>query len=438
MVLPERVNLKKSTPQSEVEWIERVILVSLQLSGSSAEQIEASLDELGRLISALGGEVADRIIQKRTRPAPGMYIGKGKAREIGQAVKSSGATLVAFDQELTGTQQKNLETEIQCRIIDRTGVILDIFSKHARTKESKNQVELASLEYLATHLTRRWTHLERQKGGIGLRGVGEKQIELDRRMIRSRISRLKQQLQHTERDRAVQRQHRDRYLRVALVGYTNAGKSTVMNGLTTAEVLVDNRVFATLDSTVRALDPHTRPPILLSDTVGFIDKLPHSLVASFRSTLQEVLEADLLLHVVDLSSLFYHEQMKITQDVLEEIGAGDKPTALVFNKSDQVSEGYLPKIVSRRYVDSMVVSAQNPDDMVRLRDFLYRYFEREMVELELTISYRNTWLQSQIHEYSKILKKDYLAEGAHFRIRIMRSAASYLKLTEHGAVPVTI
>lgn len=419
----------------EVE--ERVIAVSVQLPDDSDRAIEESLGELKRLIETLGGKVINTVTQKRQRPSPSHFIGAGKAREITQMAKEMGATLVAFDQELSGTQQKVLEKEMNCRVVDRTGVILDIFSRHARTKEAKTQVELAALQYLQTHLTRRWTHLERQKGGIGLRGVGEKQLELDKRLIRERISKLREELARKEHERSTQRLHRDKFLRVALVGYTNAGKSTLMNALTHSSVLVDDRLFATLDSTVRVIDPKTRPPILLSDTVGFIDKLPHSLVASFRSTLQEVLEADLLMHVVDLTSENYQNHLEVTRKVLDDIGAGDKPTLLVFNKVDKVNEFLTPKLLVRRYIDSMVVSAFDPDAMMRLRDFIFSYFERDMVEMEVVVPYRNTWLQSQIHEYSKVLSKDYLEEGALFKIRIMRSAASWLKLDEHKTVGAT-
>jgi GTP-binding protein HflX len=261
---------------------EYVLMVGVQLREDNDFQVEQSLDELERLIDTLGGQVVERITQKRQLPDPSTYIGKGKVEEIAEKVKELECSLVAIDVELSGSQQKHLEDILQCRVIDRTGIILDIFYKHARTKEAKNQVEMASLEYLATHLTRRWTHLERQKGGIGMRGAGEKQIELDRRMIRTRISKLKKELAHTENEKALQSHQRDRFLRVAIVGYTNAGKSSLMNNLTDSGVYVDDRLFATLDSTVRVIDPKTRPPILLSDTVGFIKKLPHSLVAAFR------------------------------------------------------------------------------------------------------------------------------------------------------------
>jgi len=409
---------------------EKVLTVGIELSKDDPAQVQNSLEELWRLIETLDGRVAHSLIVRRQRPSPNLYIGTGKAEEIRDLALEHDCELVAFDVELTGTQQKNLEKIFGCRVVDRTGVILDIFQRHARTKEAKNQVLLASLEYLSSHLTRRWTHLERQKGGIGMRGVGERQIELDRRMIRTRISKLKEELAHTAKERAVQRLHRDKFLRVAIVGYTNAGKSTLMNNLTDAEVMVEDKLFATLDSTVRIIDPKTRPPILLSDTVGFINKLPHSLVASFRSTLQEVLEADLLLHVVDLSSPYYLDQIETTKSVLDDIGAGDKPSMLIFNKADRVKEVFLPKIVERSYVDSLVVSALSPADMKRARDAIFTYFERDMVELGVVVSYQDTWLQSQIHEHSRVLKTDYLEEGAFFRIRIMRSAANWLRLKE--------
>jgi len=409
-------------------FTERIFMVAVQFPQDSNSDIRHSLEELERLIEALGGTVVGQSVQRRQAPSPGMFIGKGKAMEVAEKVVELECTLVAFDNELSGGQQKNLEEELDCRVVDRTGIILDIFSKHARTKEAKNQVEMASLEYLSSRLTRRWTHLERQKGGIGLRGLGEKQIELDRRQIRSRISRLKEDLEHTANERAIQRTHRDRFLRVAIVGYTNAGKSTLMNQLTASEVYVDDRLFATLDSTVRIIDPKTRPPILLSDTVGFIKKLPHSLVASFRSTLQEVLEADLLLHVVDLSAENYMDQLEITKGVLDEIGAGEIPSLLAFNKADLVKEFFLPKLLERRYVDSLVVSAHRPEDMKRLREAIYSFFEKDMVELDVVVPYDDTWLQSQIHEYSKVLSKEYSDQGARFKIRIMRSDAKYLRL----------
>jgi GTP-binding protein HflX len=420
--------------QNSGQGPERVLAVALQFPNDSDALVENSFEELKRLIETLGGTIVEQVRQRRKKPDTAFYVGAGKAEEIAALAKTLQCNLVAFDAELSGTQQRNLERVLGVRVVDRTGIILDIFSRHARTKEAQNQVELATLEYLSTHLTRRWTHLERQKGGIGLKGVGEKQIELDRRMIRSRIARLKEELAHTAKERAVQRLHRDKFLRVALVGYTNVGKSTLLNRLTASEIYVDDRLFATLDSTVRALDPKTRPPVLLSDTVGFIRRLPHSLVASFRSTLQEVLEADLLLHVVDISSKWFDEEMEVTRKVLDDIGAGDKPSFLVFNKADRVKQVLLPKILERRYVDSLVVSATRPEDMRRLREAIYAYFERDMVDLAVTVPYAETWLQSQIHEYARVIKTEFLDAGAKFRIRILRSTANWLRLYEKAHV----
>lgn len=408
---------------------ERVIIVAVSLPNDTDETTQASLEELARLVDTVGGRVMRSFVQKRSRPEPSTFIGKGKCDEIHEAVEVLDVSLVVFDGELTGTQQKNLERHLACRVIDRTGVILDIFSKHARTKEAKTQVEVATLEYLATHLTGRWTHLERQRGGIGLRGIGERQIELDRRQIRTRISKLKAELEGKAAVRTVQRRHRGRFLRVAIVGYTNAGKSTLMNRLTVGEVYVDDQLFATLDATVRIIDPKTRPPILLSDTVGFIKKLPHSLVASFKSTLAEVLEADILLHVVDLSNPHYLDAIAVTEEVLNEIGAGKKPGFLVFSKADKLSV-FLPKIVERKYIDSLCVSAFRPEDMTRLREAIYGFFEKDMLEMEVMVPYRDSELQARIYESSKVLETRFLENGTWLRIKIMRSDASILKLTE--------
>jgi len=405
-------------------------MVAILLPPETPKGLENSLEELSGLVSTLGGTIVGTVIQKRHSPDPAYFIGKGKAETIAEKVIETGASLVAFDNELTGTQQKNLEKIVNCRVIDRTGVILDIFSNHARSKEAKNQVEIAKLQYLASRLTRRWTHLERQQGGIGLRGIGEKQIELDRRQIRGRIAKLKKELKHTSKNRENQRTYRDKYLRVAIVGYTNAGKSTIMNNLTTSQVYVDDRVFATLDSTVRIIDPKTRPPILLTDTVGFIRKLPHGLVASFRSTLQEVIESDLLLHVVDLSLENYEEQMEVTESVLEEIGAGEKTSFLVFNKVDLIGDFLLPKLVVRKYVDSLAVSAHQSEDMKKLRAAIYGFFERDMLELEVLVPYSNTWLNSQIYEYTKVLERKFMEAGTQMKIRVMRADANRLKLNE--------
>ncbi len=406
----------------------RAILVGINLSHVSDFAFDASLEELERLLDTLGAEIVDRVTQRRDAPDAAYYIGRGKAEEIAALVKEKQATLVVFDSDLSQGQQKNLENLCGCPILDRTEVILDIFAKHARTKEAKMQVELACLEYLMSHLTHRWSHLERQKGGIGLRGLGEKQIELDRRQIRSRISHLKESLSKVAAEREVQRGHRKQFLEVAIVGYTNAGKSTIMNQLTDSSVYVDDRLFATLDPTVRLIDPKTRPPILLSDTVGFIKSLPHSLVASFRSTLQEINEADLLLHVADLSSPNYHDEIETTFNVIREMGVSSTPMIHVFNKMDKVNEVWLRKALSERYPNSVFISAWRRADIARLKEAIYDHFEKQMMELDCFVPYGESALLAKIYSVSKVIEREYLESGVRFKLRILKADASWLQL----------
>ena len=312
---------------------ERAVVVALRLGEVSIRQTEEYLDELCFLVETAGGEVLRRFVQHAQELNPRTYIGSGKANEIAQYVESESIELVVFDDELRATQQRNLEQILKVRVVDRTGLILDIFAAHARTAHSRLQVELAQYEYLLPRLAGMWTHLERQRGGIGMRGPGEREIETDRRVIHNRIAKLKQELAQVDAQFRTQRKHRDQILRVALVGYTNVGKSSIMNYLSGSDVLAENKLFATLDTTVRRI-AGSRGKFLLSDTVGFIRKLPTQLVESFKSTLDEVREADLLLHVIDVSHPSFLEQMAAVQNILLEIGAGDKEQLLVFNKID--------------------------------------------------------------------------------------------------------
>ena len=312
---------------------ERAVVVALRLGEVSIRQTEEYLDELCFLVETAGGEVLRRFVQHAQELNPRTYIGSGKANEIAQYVETESIELVVFDDELRATQQRNLEQILKVRVVDRTGLILDIFAAHARTAHSRLQVELAQYEYLLPRLAGMWTHLERQRGGIGMRGPGEREIETDRRVIHNRIAKLKQELAQVDAQFRTQRKHRDQILRVALVGYTNVGKSSIMNYLSGSEVLAENKLFATLDTTVRRI-AGSRGKFLLSDTVGFIRKLPTQLVESFKSTLDEVREADLLLHVIDVSHPSFLEQMAAVQNILLEIGAGDKEQLLVFNKID--------------------------------------------------------------------------------------------------------
>ena len=312
---------------------ERAILVAVCPGMQTMERTEEYLAELEFLLETAGGRCMKKVIQRLDRPDTRTYVGSGKLEEIKEYKQALEADFVIFDDELSPAQLRNLEKELECRILDRTTLILDIFAKRARTSIAKTQVELAQLQYMLPRLTRMWTHLERQRGGIGMCGPGETQIETDRRLIKEKISLLKQQLASIDKQKTLQRKNRESLVRVALVGYTNVGKSTLMNVLSKSDVFAENKLFATLDTTVRKVVVDNLP-FLLTDTVGFIRKLPTQLVESFKSTLDEVVEADLLLHVVDISHPGHEEQIAAVNQTLEEIGAADKPTIMVFNKID--------------------------------------------------------------------------------------------------------
>ena len=321
------------------------------------EETDDHLDELARLTETAGGTVVDRVVQDRAQLDAAYFVGRGKAEEIASHARGHHADLVIFDDDLSPAQVKNLEKVIEAKVIDRSGLILDIFARRARTKEARTQVELAQLNYLLPRLTRRWTHLSRQEGGIGVRGIGETQIEIDRRLIRKRISHLRGDLDRIERARQTRRTGRRGVPKGALVGYTNSGKSTLLNALTRAEAFVEDRLFATLDPLVRRCEVSAGRSVLLIDTVGFIRKLPHHLVASFRSTLEEVAEADFLLHVVDISHPQYEEQMSVTQQVLSGLGMSERPTILVFNKIDLVTQPGILERAGRLHPGSLCIAA---------------------------------------------------------------------------------
>jgi GTP-binding protein HflX len=312
---------------------EKAILVSVCAGNTTMERTEEYLNELAFLLETAGGVALKKVVQKLERPDPRTYVGSGKLEEIKEYKNALDVDFMVFDDELTPAQLRNLEREMGCRILDRTTLILDIFAKRARTSIAKTQVELAQLQYMLPRLTRMWTHLERQRGGIGMRGPGETQIETDRRLITEKIALLKEKLRDIDKQKVQQRKNRESLVRVALVGYTNVGKSTLMNLLSKSDVFAENKLFATLDTTVRKVVLGNLP-FLLTDTVGFIRKLPHGLVESFKSTLDEVCEADLLMHVVDISHPDYEEQINAVNRTLEQIGAYNKPTILVFNKID--------------------------------------------------------------------------------------------------------
>ena len=319
---------------------ESAILVGVITQEQSAEQAQEYLDELAFLAETAGAETRAVFTQRLEVPHPKTFIGSGKLAEVREYVKAEEIDIVIFDDELTPSQLRNIEKELKCRILDRTNLILDIFAGRAQTAHAKTQVELAQYQYLLPRLTRMWTHLERQKGGIGMRGPGETEIETDRRIIRDKISKLKNQLGKIDKQMAVQRKNRGKMVRVALVGYTNTGKSTLMNVLSKSKVFAEDKLFATLDTTVRKVVVENLP-FLLSDTVGFIRKLPTHLVESFKSTLDEVREADVLLHVVDVSHPTFEDQIQVVEETLSELGIGEIPTFMVFNKIDAFT--YVPK-----------------------------------------------------------------------------------------------
>jgi GTP-binding protein HflX len=362
--------LKKSHAVDRPPVIERAVLVGH--AGRDGAHLERSLDELGLLADTANARVMERVRQKRGPIHPKTFIGKGKLEELKERADAVDADLVIFDDDLSPGQVRNLEKALDRKVVDRSELILDIFARRARTRESRLQVELAQLEYTLPRLTGMWKHLERQAGGIGTRGPGETQLETDRRIVRDRIARLKRDLQSVERERETQRRRRRREFRVALVGYTNAGKSTLFNTLTRAQVFVENRLFATLDATTRQMVSPERHSVLLTDTVGFIRKLPHHLVASFHSTLAEAVEADLLLHVIDTADPDRARQIRAVEEVLEKILETPRPTVLVFNKCDRLTDPDAAVALRATQPGAFVISALTGEGLAELRAHLFR------------------------------------------------------------------
>lgn len=368
---------------------ETAVLVAVSTQQQNKEKTEEYLEELAFLVETAGGVPMARFIQPLDHPNNVTYLGSGKLEEVRQYIKAENISMAVFDDELSPTQLRNIEKELECKILDRTNLILDIFAKNARTAHAKTQVELAQYQYMLPRLTGMWTHLERQKGGIGLRGPGEKEIETDRRIIRDKITSLKERLKEIDMQKTVQRKNRGQLVRVALVGYTNVGKSTIMNLLSKSDVFAENKLFATLETTVRKVVVENLP-FLLSDTVGFIRKLPHQLVESFKSTLDEVRESDILLHVVDISHPDFESQIEVVNKTLNEIGAGDKKVIMVFNKIDAYSfvekeEDDLTPITKKNYSledwkktwmakgnNCIFISAVEKDNYQEFRELLYK------------------------------------------------------------------
>ena len=402
---------------------EKALLVGVIQPGTTESQIHEHLDELELLAETAGAKIAGRITQRVSKINPATFIGKGKAEELLNQAKELDVKLIVFDDELSSGQIKNYhKISDNVKVLDRSGLILDIFQKHAKTKEARTQVDLAYMEYLLPRLTRQWTHLERQMGGIGTRaGMGETQIEIDRRLIRTRISKLKKELTRIEKERDTQSYRRQSEFRVSLVGYTNAGKSTLFKALTGSDVYIQDQLFATLDTTIRQLQIDESHPILLSDTVGFIRKLPHNLVASFKSTLKEVLEADLILVMLDISSAQIKDHFQTIENVLKDMGAQEIPQILVLNKVDLISDGNMIEKRQREFPNSVTVSAQQHLRLSELKSRILGKMEENFQTIDLEFPYDQGKTIAHAQEGVDVLKREYEENGVKLRIRGSRS-----------------
>ena len=399
--------------------LEKVLLVGVIHRLKNEDVVKEHLDELQLLVRTVGAKVVGRVTQKISRINSATLIGIGKAKQILSQAEEIKATVIVFDDELSPAQIKNYhKMSKKIKILDRNGIILDIFKKHARTKEAITQVNLAYLEYLLPRLTRQWTHLERQMGGIGTRaGMGETQIEIDRRIIRTRISRLKKELNKIEKERATQSLHRQSEYIVSLVGYTNAGKSTLFNTLTGSNVYIKDQLFATLDTTIRKLKLDAYHQVLLSDTVGFIRKLPHDLVASFRSTLKEVLEANLIIIVLDISSPEIEDHLETINNVLKEMGANGVPVLHVLNKVDKISDNKKIDKVKRLFINPIVISAQHHLMISELRKRIIGKMESNFETVDIKIPYEDGKVIAYAQTGVRVLERLYEDDVIKLKIR---------------------
>ena len=407
--------------------VERAMLVALQTRNVNRELTEEHLSELEELADTAGAESIFKIIQSKNSIDSAFYIGKGKAEELAQLIELNGIDLAIFDDDLTPVQVRNLEKLFNRKIIDRSGLILDIFALRAKTKEAKTQVELAQLEYMLPRLTRAWTHLSKQYGGIGTKGPGETQIETDRRMIRTRISHLKEKLKSIESQRETQSKGRKDFVRISIAGYTNAGKSTLFNLLTKSEVFAEDKLFATLDSTTRTVNFDTKEKILISDTVGFIRKLPAHLVASFKSTLNEVRDSDIILHLIDLSHPYYEDHLKVVEETLKEFDSEHKKEIKVFNKVDTVSDKSVIEYVRNKYHSSVIISAQKGINISSLKKMIEDLIEESFVEEEIELRIEQTKLASQIHDLAEVISVKYNHDTVLFKFKANKENSEKIK-----------
>lgn len=447
------------------------VLVAIQLPKVTTLEVESSLQELTRLVTTLGYNVVGSVSQKRSSDKSTSVLGDGKLKELAEwtggtgkiaamvehklskaalkwqetdsensdsteeAEESAGllteeqkksAQIVIVDTELSPSQLRNLESATGVTVLDRTGVIIEIFSRHARTKAARLQVEIARLTYVAPRIRETGGGEDRQGGGVGGKGAGESSLELDKRKIRDRIKELKTELESIGNEHQVRRAKREQEISVALVGYTNAGKSSLMRAMTGSEVLVADKLFATLDTTIRPIYPETRPKVLMSDTVGFIKKLPHDLVASFKSTLDEALHASLLLFVVDASDISFRSQLEVTQSVLSEVGANDVPSLLILNKKDRLSEADMADLKSE-YPDAIQISTRSKDDLKMLRDKIMSYFESSMIDEDLFIPYTVQGVIGDIRSKMRVLSESYNELGVTLKVRSTEDNLAQIK-----------
>ncbi len=397
----------------------RALLCGVHLPDEDEVGFQESLGELTRLAETLGMKVDGQVTQKRGSFDSSAYLGPGKLEDLAElAKKDEQPTAILIDHEVSPSQARNIQKATGAEIVlDRTAVILEIFHRHAKSRQAKLQVEMVRLEYMAPRLRETQGLTDRQRGGIGGKGAGESQIELDRRKLRDRIAELRDEIVALDREHKTRSSRRQGLRRVALCGYTNAGKSTLFRSLTGAEVYVADKLFATLDTTVRQLHPEPRRTILLSDTVGFIRNLPTKLVASFKTTLDEALEAGLILHVVDASDPAALRHVDTTCGVLAEIGAAEVPQIIVFNKTDRLPDGVVPEEWAARFPRQVAISAKNPEDVARVRQLIIDFFDEELVEAEFEVRYDQSQLRAQIFESAEVLHEEFGEHSAQLRIR---------------------
>ena len=410
------------------EITDKAILVAVKTRDISKERIEEHLLELEMLATTAGAETVMKIVQDRDRFDSAHFIGKGKVEEIAELAELNEVTVIIFDEDLTSTQVRNLEELIDRKILDRSGLILDIFVSHAKTNEAKTQVELAQLQYMLPRLTRAWTHLSKQYGGIGTKGPGETQIETDRRIIRTRISKLKEKLKKIESQQRTKSFGRQEFIKATLVGYTNAGKSTLLNSLTDSDVYVEDKLFATLDSTTRSLDLSSKKKMLITDTVGFIRKLPHHLVASFQSTLNVVRDANIIIHVIDITNSYYEDHIKVVEQTLEDLKCTDIPIIKIFNKVDALDDKNKIEYLTRTYPNCIILSAERGININSLQDELLKFYEKNFIENSIRTDHSKSHLVAKIHSLVDDLETDYDDFGITLKYRA--SVRNHKKIIE--------